>query len=177
MARFARLDGSRVVEIVAVPDDLDIADLYHPDIAATMQPAGDGVTEGMEFDGTNFSAPAPVVVAPTADAVIAERARRLALGFDHDFGGARGVHRIGTTAADMVGWQEVTSLATARHGLGSAQPIAIVTDTGPVEVTPAEWLEVLEAAGAFRQPIWGASFQLQAADPIPSDFTDDAYWP
>lgn len=109
--------------------------------------------------------------------VLAERGRRLALGFDFDFGDARGVHRIGTTEADMRGWDEVTKLASAMLSVGSMSTIAIVTDTGPAEVTPTEWQDVLIAAGAFRQPIWAASFVLQIQSPIPDEYADDAHWP
>lgn len=107
--------------------------------------------------------------------VLLERERRLAAGFHHDFGDARGVHRIGTTASDMAGWDEVTTIATARHANGSSVPIMIVIDTGPTQVTPAEWFAILEAAGDFRQPIWLASFALQEMDPIPADYADNGW--
>ncbi|MBC44158.1 MAG: hypothetical protein CML19_18225 [Pusillimonas sp.] len=112
--------------------------------------------------------------------VLQERQRRLALGFDYDFGDARGVHRIGTTDADMAGWDEVTKIAQAliNGGFGSTT-IDIVTDTGPATVTAVEWQSILIAAGQFRQPIWAASFALQAlaaTTGIPVDFTDDSYW-
>jgi hypothetical protein len=51
-----------------------------------------------------YGLPDPVV---TVADVVAERARRLALGFLYDFGDARGVHHIGTTLDDMNGWDEV----------------------------------------------------------------------
>lgn len=121
--------------------------------------------------------PEPEPAAPTIDDVIAERDRRLALGFDYDFGDVRGVHRIGTTPGDMRGWDEVTKIALARQALGSTTAIGIVMDTGPAEVTPLEWLALLEAANGFRQPIWHASFALQVMDPIPADYADDARWP
>jgi hypothetical protein len=121
--------------------------------------------------------PEPDPGPPTVDDVIAERERRLALGFDYDFGDDRGVHRIGTTAQDMVGWREVTDLANACLAASAgATPIMIVTDTGPTTVTASEWTEILIAAGAARQPLWAASFVLQAMDPIPADFADDGYW-
>lgn len=124
---------------------------------------------------------APFVAAtppePTPDDVTAERARRLALGFDHDFGDSRGVHRIGMTAADQEGWDEVTTIALARKAAGVATPIGIVTDTGACAVSPDEWLQILEAAAGFRQPIWAASFALQGAGSIPDDFAADAHWP
>ena len=117
-------------------------------------------------------------VKATTDDVVAERVRRLALGFNYNFGDARGVHRIGTTESDMKGWDEVTTLANALIANGYVtQAISIVTDTGPCEVTPLEWQAVLLAAAQFRQPIWAASFAVQAMTPIPADYTDDQYWP
>ena len=109
--------------------------------------------------------------------VPAERDRRLALGFDYDFGDARGVHRINTTPSDMAGWDEVTKLAQALLNIGQTeQPITIATGTGVTQVTPLEWQQVMLAAAAFRQPIWAASFVLEAMDPIPADFADDQHW-
>jgi hypothetical protein len=131
---------------------------------------------GWLWDGETISAPQPPM--PTATEVIAERARRFELGFDYDFGDARGVHHIGTTPEDLAGWDEVTTLSNALINLsnGSAT-IDIVTNTGPATVTATEWQSILIAAGTFRQPIWAASFVLQATDPIPVDFADDSYWP
>lgn len=115
---------------------------------------------------------------PTIDDVIRERSRRLALGFDYDFGDERGVHRIGTTPKDMEGWDEVTKFATALLNAGNTTAtIDILTNTGPTQVTAAEWNDILIAAGEFRQPIWHASFVLQQMDPIPEDYADDSYWP
>lgn len=128
----------------------------------------------MHEGGGVFSPPAPPP--PTAADVIAERARRLALGFDYDFGDVRGVHRIGTTKADMDGWDEVTTIANALHQLGITTPIGISTDTGPTLVAPMEWFVILVAAADFRQPIWQASFTLQAQNPIPADFAADHHW-
>lgn len=109
--------------------------------------------------------------------IVEERTRRLALGFDYDFQDARGLHRIGTAAADQLGWSEVTTLSNALIALGDiATAITAVTDTGPVEITALEWQSILVAAGQFRQPIWAASFVLQAIDPIPADFAADEYW-
>lgn len=109
--------------------------------------------------------------------IVSERGRRLARGFDYDFGDARGVHRIGTSDQDMRGWDDVTRLAGAMINSAIDTPIAIITETGPTTVTPSEWQLILVAAGEFGQPIWQASFLLQAMDPIPQDITDNAYWP
>lgn len=124
---------------------------------------------------SNVGAGVPPRIIPSA--VIAERERRLALGFDYNFGDERGVHRIGTTDADLAGWREVTDVANAAIATGapSAQ-IAIATNTGACIVTAIEWQSILLAAAAFRQPLWAASFALQAMDPIPSNYTDDSFW-
>lgn len=107
----------------------------------------------------------------------AERTRRLAAGFDFDFGDGRGVHHIGTSAADMVGWQEVTMLASAYLATGDADGrIAIATESGAATITALEWQRILIAAAAFRQPIWKASFIVAAKRPIPADFRKDKYW-
>lgn len=111
------------------------------------------------------------------DEVIVERERRLSLGFNYDFGDSRGVHRIGTSSQDMKGWDEVTKAANAMLALGDQSTTTIVTETGSVQVTAIEWQRVLLAASAFRQPIWQASFALQAADPIPNDVTANELWP
>lgn len=109
--------------------------------------------------------------------VTTERERRLALGFDYDFGDSRGVHRIGTTKADLQGWDEVTKAAQAAINLGvPSTSFNIVTDTGAAVVTALEWQSILTAGAQFRQPIWAASFALLAATPIPMDFTMDSHW-
>lgn len=114
---------------------------------------------------------------PSVWDVAAERERRLALGFDFDFGDERGVHTLATTPADMKGWDEVTKWSNAAIALGNgSSTLDILTETGPCQVTALEWQSVLLAATAHRQPLWAASFILQAQDPIPSDYTDDAYW-
>ena len=114
----------------------------------------------------------------TAAQVQAERRRRLALGFEYDFGDARGVHTFATTEKDMEGWNEVTQWASAMIAKGApGATILISTETAPATVTAMEWQDILASASAFRQPIWQASFALQAQDPIPHDFKDDSYWP
>lgn len=117
----------------------------------------------------------PLPIAVTPELIVAERERRLELGFDYDFGDARGVHHIGTTESDMKGWGEVTQGAGAAVALGmGSAPIGIVTDTGPVTITALEWQAILLAASAARQPLWTASFVLQAT--LPDDYADDGHW-
>jgi len=133
------------------------------------------VKEGMLYsNGALLDTPAP----PTVSDVVTERTRRLALGFNYNFSDARGTHRIATTDADMQNWDEVSKLAAALLAVGKpGQKISIKTETGSCEVTALEWQSILIAAGAFRQPLFAASFRLQAAKPIPGDYaTNDNYW-
>lgn len=114
---------------------------------------------------------------PTEDDVIDERRRRLSVGFNYDFGDERGVHRIGTTENDMIGWDEVMKWAQAKMLLGDTTATKlIVTDTSPVTITPLEWCSIIEEADSFRGPIWEKSFILQAMNPIPRDYKDNKYW-
>lgn len=127
------------------------------------------------WDGSNWN---DIIIAPTEADVIAERERRLALGLDYNFGDSRGIHHIGTTEQDMRKWMdEVTPFAQAYINSGNPNgPILISTETGPVDVTAAEWQMILLAAGAYRQSLFRASFVLQQLSPIPSDYKDDKYW-
>jgi hypothetical protein len=151
-------------------------------VETAMQYAIDGL---MEFHANRLAflydvkTSTAVIVRPIVENdVIAERLRRLSVGFDYDFGGARGVHHIATTPEDLQNWDEVTKLAAACIASGNPDAqIAIKTDTGGTTVTAMEWQGVLLAAGAFRQPIFAASFALQAMSPIPSDYASASYWP
>ena len=122
---------------------------------------------------------APYVAPPiTVAQVVAERERRMALGFNYTFPDARGTHHIGTTPADMVGWDEVTKATQAMVALGSGTSTfgTIVTDTGSAVITALEWQSILISATLFRQPLWSKSFALQAMTPIPADYAADARW-
>lgn len=118
---------------------------------------------------------------PSIEDVVHERTLRLESGFPYDFGenDPRGVHHIGTSEDDMKGWDEVTKLANAL--IMSGQPdaqIDILTNTGAIKVTAMEWQHILIFAGTVRQPIFAASFALQAMWPqIPADYRDDSHWP
>lgn len=110
-------------------------------------------------------------------AIETERSRRLAEGFDYDFGDERGTHRIGTTIEDEKGWDKVTKLSQAYILSGNPDAkIQIVTNTGPVEVTAMEWQLILIQVGAFQQPIYAVSFGLQTLDPLPQDVENPEYW-
>lgn len=117
--------------------------------------------------------------APTVDQIRRERDRRLAVGFDYNFRDARAIHRIATDTEDVCkAAEEVTPLASSLVMNGDTETtIAFKTETGRVDITGPEWLSILLAAAEWRQPIFQAYFDLTAMDPIPSDYTDDKYWP
>lgn len=155
----ARDANNKIVTVYSVAQpgmSLKAMDDEHPDIVAFRNPS------------------------PTIDDVGRERDRRLALGFDYDFGDDRGVHRFATTEADMRGWDRVTKLKDVMLQNGdTTSAITIATATGITEVTAPEWNAILLYVGThFEQPLWQASFALQAMNPIPRDYaTNPAYWP
>ncbi|MDH6265548.1 hypothetical protein M2360_000938 [Rhizobium sp. SG_E_25_P2] len=110
-------------------------------------------------------------------AIEAERDRRLAGGFDWDFG-AQGVHHIATTAADMAGWEIVTRAATALALAGSDATIEIHTETGTAHVTGPQWnAAMLHYRMTIEQPTLLAALKLQAMRPLPQDTANPAHWP
>jgi hypothetical protein len=171
-AKYSQADQS---SIVATIDGVETFNIITAQVMARDGDIASRVAEWIEA-GNTIDPYQPPPIAP--EDVQAERERRLQLGFDYDFGDGRGVHRIGTTAADMVGWNDVDKAANALSALGdNITTMTIVTDTGPVDITSSEWMQITLAATAFRQPIWAGSFDLQAMDPIPADYaTNDAYW-
>ncbi len=168
--RYARVDGDTVLEY----RDIDKLPPHKAHLWRPVVIEGDGPVKNtiVELDRVRLVYSAPPV---TAAQVERERDRRLALGFDYDFGDARGVHRIGTTPADMKGWGEVSTYAGALLDSGDvATKIAVVTDTGPCEVTAPEWRAIEIAAAVCRQPIWAKSFVLSQS--LPTDYMSDVHW-
>lgn len=118
--------------------------------------------------------------APTTQDIITERNRRLGFGFWYNFGTTDNpdYHHIGTTEQDMNGWSEVNNWANSQIALGNnTSTIVILTDSGSETVTALQWMEIVNIAASFRQPIWAASFQLADMTPIPTDYADNKYWP
>lgn len=170
---YVRLDANN--QVVGVHKQRPVTDIASGVLEV---PDGTIVSAGWSYaDGTFVPPPPPPPQLPTVADIVAERARRLALGFDYNFGDARGVHRVGTTDADMAGWREVTDYANALIDLGDVTTtISIVTDTGPAMVTAPEWQAILLRAAQVRQAVWAASFALQAMPQIPQNYADDSFW-
>ena len=148
-----------------------------------VRPGGDTAPHHLALEelinnGTIIPTQQPVITLPvTIDDVIRERSRRLQEGFNYNFNDQRGIHHIGTTNQDMMGWDEVSKFAAALLAIGDTTTVInIVTNTGPTQVTALEWQNILIAAAQFRQPIWAASFYLQSLNSIPTDYQNDQYW-
>lgn len=69
MQRFARIASGGVAEIITLPDDVALADAFHPDIAATCAPCGAEVQPGWVQSAGGFSA--PVAAAPSLERLVA----------------------------------------------------------------------------------------------------------
>lgn len=164
--------------IISMTDDYQNSQIADYNLVGIDNDFGFTFGPGGNVYGKRWNGEAIVLPELTKDDVIAECNRRLGLGFDYDFGDARGIHHIGTSETDMRRWMdEVTPLAQAH--LNSGQPngqILIATDTAPVTVTAQEWQFILIAASNYRQPLYQASFALQAMKPIPADYRDDSHW-
>lgn len=171
--------GARPVEPVSTvpanPAEPVLVQFWKLPSGYTSGPEGGKI--GQTWSGTAYVDPEAPTVVITPDQVVAERNRRMAMGFDYDFGDARGVHHIGTTVADMKGWDEVTQATQSMIALGApTSTLMIVTNTAPATITALEWQQILLAATSHRQPLWSASFYLQSLSPIPVDYNDDVYW-
>ncbi|APU92947.1 hypothetical protein PQB34_gp19 [Ochrobactrum phage POI1126] len=164
--------------VVTMTDDFQQTQIAGYTIIGIDQNYGMTYGPGGNVYGKIWTGSALISPDPTVDDVVTERDRRLQLGFDYDFGDNRGVHHIGTTETDMRRWMdEVTPLAQAFINRNDQMGrIGIFTETGPVTITAAEWQQILIASADYRQPLYQASFVLQAMNPIPADYKDDKYW-
>lgn len=59
MKKYARVADGLAVEIIELPKDWKLEDVYAPEVAETIHPAGAKVTEGWVFLDGEFSAPPP----------------------------------------------------------------------------------------------------------------------
>ena len=167
----ARIENGAIVERLSI--SLDDVPLHKRSNYRTIELEGSGEDVNLSFENDRVIERRKVTVGQ----VIAERERRLSLGFDYNFGDSRGTHRIGTTKRDLEGWDEVSKYAGALIDAGqTSTEIHIATDTGPCVVTPIEWRAIEIASAQYRQPLWAKSFALMDMNPIPADYTNDIYW-
>ena len=143
----------------------------------------DGVFAGyvQNNDGT-FSAP---VVAPEpvlSGQVNAERDKRIALGFNY------GPHRFDFDTASKSRITGAATLAGFAMGAGAqagnflwhggTDPFTwILQDNTTLQIDAPTMFQIGQVAANWEASHITAARALKDADPIPADYTDDAYWP
>lgn len=127
----------------------------------------DDIEIGFLYDGTDFSEPAPAPEPSRSeteliDYVEKRRKAKTSIGYNYDFGDARGVHTIGTTVKDRDGWDEVWRLSDSliKKNQGTAT-LKIRTDTGETTITASEWPDIQAAGTLYFQPVYDASWTIK----------------
>jgi hypothetical protein len=79
MAKFGRVENGKVREVVEAADQNEIDTKFHSSIAAqfVLDPSN-LIEQGWEYDGANFSAPAPIDNTPTVQQIKDEANKRIA---------------------------------------------------------------------------------------------------
>lgn len=148
------------------------ADAYSPPAGAISVPARPSpyhTWNGLSWD--EGSAPAPSI-----EQVEAERERRIALPLDVTLS-------VGTITVNMepTAQRDIQGLSTVGLYLTMAQQSTTTSfrDYSNTErdLTPADLVSLGLQAAARIQAVYQASWALKAMSPIPSDYTDDQYWP
>ncbi len=118
MQTFARIAGGTVAELIQIPAEADIAELFHPDLVATMVPVPDpgAVALGHGWDGEDFTPPAPAPV-PAVQAVTMRQAR-LAL-LDADLLDAVEAAVAAAPRAVQIEWEYATQIERASPLVGA----------------------------------------------------------
>lgn len=142
---------------------------------------GDPFGLGPQLDAWRVAQPgypiAPYVAPePTVDQVEAERERRIALPLDVTLS----VGQI-TVNMEPTAQRDIQGLSTVGLYLTMAQQSTTTSfrdySNTERELTPADLVSLGLQAAARIQAVYQASWALKALSPIPSDFTDDQYWP
>ncbi len=186
MTKFARIMNGEVIECITLSAGVDITDAFHPDLAGQFVAAPGDVEPGWLYDGEWQAPPVPASSEPTSSAVDFERDRRIAAGFS--FGGVQ--FQAGTRDRENIAGAK--SAASDAIALGAQvgdfgwqrllDPTApevfawIAADNVQHPMDAQTMVQVGYAALAHTQRMIFAARALKDAQPIPSDFTDDAYW-
>ena len=137
---------------------------------------------GWAYDGEGFSPPPKEAYVPTNLDVNAERNRRIDGGmmFDEDLFQTDGEARdnVSGAATDAVAAQMEGAEPGDLHWHGEEDPFCwIATDNS---LHPMDAFKVVEFSRAMREHkrkhIF-AALALKGINPIPTDYTDDKYWP
>ncbi|RAX42389.1 DUF4376 domain-containing protein [Rhizobium tropici] len=170
---FARVADGLVIEVVTLPDGVDIAESYHVDLAETFFSCDATVQQGYAYDGKKFTSPvAPEIT--MADLVAYAAAKRFAVETGGIFVGG---FSISTDRASQ-------SLIIGAYNYVQANPDVTVkfkTAAGFVNLTAAQIMTVANAVGAHVQAAFAAESEIIAKISdgtinAPADI-DAASWP
>ncbi|KNY18238.1 hypothetical protein AKG11_03650 [Shinella sp. SUS2] len=184
------IDGvlyQREIEQLWSAADLEAVGLWRDDMIAAAVP----VPDGKQVNSTNVQRVEGVVryvntvvdiPRPTEDQVDAERDRRISGGFV--FGGvtyqSRPEDRENITGASLAALAAMTNGAQPGnlrwHG-GDSDFMWIAADNSTHPMDAQTVFAFGQTAMAHKQGMIFAARALKDADPIPLDYTDDAYWP
>ena len=173
MAHFAII-GNGVVVNRGVGNAADVA-------GAVACPAHVGI--GWGYAGGTFSPPASAPAPPvTAHQVNTERNRRISHQFE--FGGVAfqcspedRENISGASVSAMMAIMDGAAPGDLRWHGGDSDFVWIATDNELVPMDAPTMWAFGEAAMAHKTAHIFAARELKNADPIPEDYTDDAYWP
>lgn len=143
MRRYARIDAGVVAEVIEVPLDADPAELYHPDIVATLVrvPRISSVAAGWSCDSEGRFAPPAPGTAPPLDmaAVVSAHVEAVA----QSMGYSSAVSCVGYVNSTVVLWAAEAAAFIAWRDAVWLEVFARKDEAPPA--TPAEALALLPA--------------------------------
>jgi len=170
---FARIADGVVVEIVSIPDGVELTDCFYADVAQTFVPCKSTVEQGFIYDGKTFSA--PVAPAVTSDDLLTYAAtKRYAV----ETGG------ITVDGSKVATDRQSQALITGAYNYVQANPDVTVkfkTSAGFVELTAAQMTAIANTVGAHVQASFAAEGevdkQIIAGTITTTAEIDAASWP
>lgn len=164
-----------MVDVWSVPP----ARVYVPSIG-DVHCIAEGWTDGVYvFEAVEEAPPSPPPL--SASNVNAERNRRLATfpfgGVAYDFGGASSVDVAGAGALALAAIMMGAQPGDLRWADPNVDFRWIAADNSQHTMDAPTTLAFAKAAASWRAAHIYAARALKDADPIPADYTDDAYWP
>lgn len=172
MPSYAQLSGNVVV---GISDLSGAVDAPHMILIEGTPPV-----PGSIYEGGVFTPPLPLP--PDADAVDAERDRRIEAGFE--FGGklyqSRQQDRENIAGASLAALAAIMNGAQPAdllwHG-GSTNFVWIAADNSLTPMDAQTMFAFGQAAMSHKQAMIFAARAIKDADPVPADYADDGYWP
>lgn len=174
MSKLAYLDPEGYVTAIIVADPS-----FDP--KGVPVPANLAVSVGDWYDAAAQTFLSPEVAPPSlhsAGDVNFERERRILAGRVFNVTGYGGVNVTGDDDT-KTNLQGLAFAAQLRLAQGDTTTLTKYRDADNVthELTPPQMIELWSLGSSYISAVMEASWDLKAQDPIPSDYTDDAYWP